>query len=55
MAVIVYCSRVEENLITGTGQLLTKRNTQIVAEKITLKVNGQIHVVETIDPPRVVI
>lgn len=50
MAAIVYFSRAEENLINGTHQLLTKGNTQIVAEKIALKVNGQIYGVETIDP-----
>lgn len=50
MAAIVYFSRAEENLINGTYQLLTKGNTQIVAEKIALKVNGQIYGVETIDP-----
>lgn len=50
MAAIVYFSRAEENLINGTHQLLTKGNTQIVAEKIALKVNGQIYGVETINP-----
>lgn len=50
MAAIVYFSRAEENLINGTHQLLTKGNIQIVAEKIALKVNGQIYGVETIDP-----
>ncbi|MDT2837676.1 hypothetical protein P7H50_12460 [Enterococcus durans] len=43
MVAIVYFSRAEENLINGPHQLLTKGNTQIVAENIALKVNGQIY------------
>ena len=43
-------SRAEENLINDIYQLLIKRNTQIVAEKFVLKVNGEICEVETIIP-----
>ncbi|WP_071131247.1 flavodoxin [Enterococcus timonensis] len=50
MTAVLYFSRADENLINGKPEKLTKGNTQIVAEKIALKLGCQSYCIEPAVP-----